>query len=80
MPPGVPFPPREVPPSAWPFDTLVLEDGDERPFAGGDLDPGTLIAAYRAGFFPMGLGDEGRPPLAGGRPTREGSSRWTGCT
>lgn len=72
MPPGVPFPPREVPPSAWPFDTLVLEDGDERPFAGGDLDPGTLIAAYRAGFFPMGLGDEGRPPLGWWSPDPRG--------
>jgi len=70
--PGVPFPPREVPPSAWPFDALVLEDGDERPFAGGDLDPGTLIAAYRAGFFPMGLGDEGRPPLGWWSPDPRG--------
>ena len=72
MSPGVPFPPREVPPSAWPFDALVLEDGDERPFAGGDLDPGTLIAAYRAGFFPMGLGDEGRPPLGWWSPDPRG--------
>ena len=72
MSPGVPVPPREVPPSAWPFDALVLEDGDERPFAGGDLDPGTLIAAYRAGFFPMGLGDEGRPPLGWWSPDPRG--------
>lgn len=72
MSPGVPFPPREVPPSAWPFDALVLEDGDERPFAGGDLDPGTLIAAYRSGFFPMGLGDEGRPPLGWWSPDPRG--------
>jgi leucyl/phenylalanyl-tRNA--protein transferase len=35
------FPPR----SAWPDDDLIV--------AGGDLDPTTLIHAYRHGIFPM---------------------------
>ena len=35
------FPPR----SAWPDDDLIV--------AGGDLEPSTLIHAYRHGIFPM---------------------------
>lgn len=35
------------PPAAWPEDDLI--------FAGGDLEPATLIAAYRHGLFPMEL-------------------------
>ena len=31
--------------------------------AGGDLAPGTLLAAYRLGLFPMGLGEGGAPPV-----------------
>ncbi len=33
------------PPSAWPDGDVIA--------IGGDLEPGTLIAAYRAGIFPM---------------------------
>ncbi len=39
---------------------------------GGDLEPGTLLAAYRAGAFPMGLGGHGGPPLAWWSPQRRG--------
>jgi leucyl/phenylalanyl-tRNA--protein transferase len=35
------------PPSLWPPDDLIA--------AGGDLEPATLIAAYRIGIFPMVL-------------------------
>ena len=31
--------------------------------AGADLSPGTLLAAYRTGLFPMGLGEEGAEPI-----------------
>ena len=31
--------------------------------AGADLSPGTLLAAYRTGLFPMGLGDDGAEPI-----------------
>ncbi len=39
---------------------------------GGDLEPGTLLAAYRAGAFPMGLGRRGGPPLAWWSPLQRG--------
>jgi leucyl/phenylalanyl-tRNA--protein transferase len=35
------------PPSEWPESDLVC--------AGGDLDPSTLVDAYRRGLFPMGI-------------------------
>ena len=40
--------------------------------AGGDLSPGTLLAAYRAGLFPMGLGEGGAPPTGWWSPLRRG--------
>ena len=42
-----------------------------------DLEPGTLLAAYRGGLFPMPVGRTGRS--GGGRPTRAACSRSTGC-
>ncbi len=36
------------PPDAWSSDDLVA--------AGADLDPATLVLAYRSGLFPMGIG------------------------
>lgn len=36
------------PPGAWSSDDLVA--------AGADLDPATLVLAYRSGLFPMGIG------------------------
>lgn len=48
--------PRAFPPPAeWPDDDLIT--------AGGDLEPATLIAAYRRGIFPMEL--EGSSGLVG---------------
>lgn len=43
------------PPERWPDDDLVA--------AGGDLEPSTLVAAYRLGLFPMQL--DGEDPLLG---------------
>lgn len=46
------------PPERWPAHDLVA--------AGGDLEPSTLIGAYRMGLFPMQLeGDAGEEPLLG---------------
>lgn len=46
------------PPERWPSGDLVA--------AGGDLDPSTLIAAYRMGLFPMQIdGDAGEETLLG---------------
>ena len=36
--------------------------GEDLVAVGADLEPGTLLAAYRAGLFPMGLGADGGPP------------------
>ena len=47
--------PVEPPPSRWSFpDPLVVGD-TEVVGLGGDLEPGTVLAAYRAGIFPMPL-------------------------
>ena len=47
---------REPPTTPWVFPPL--EDADEQGLVGvgGDLEPGTLLAAYRNGLFPMPLG------------------------
>lgn len=55
-----PVPPVEVPPSRWAFPTgaaaiAASAAGGEVAVVGGDLEPPTIIAAYRAGLFPMPL-------------------------
>ncbi|MBO0692902.1 MAG: leucyl/phenylalanyl-tRNA--protein transferase [Acidimicrobiaceae bacterium] len=55
-----PVEPVEVPPSRWAFPNgpAEIEAGirlGEIATVGGDLEPGTLLAAYRAGLFPMPL-------------------------
>lgn len=42
------------PPSVWSFSGIELPDEDAV-IGGGDLAPGTVLAAYREGFFPMPL-------------------------
>ncbi len=50
--------------------------GEDLVGVGADLEPGTLLAAYRRGLFPMGLGRaRPRADRAGGRRTRAASSR-----
>ncbi len=54
--------PVEPPPSPWLFpDFTDPEQEEEFPddlvARGADLQPGTLLAAYRAGMFPMPMGD-----------------------
>ncbi|MGA7756658.1 MAG: leucyl/phenylalanyl-tRNA--protein transferase [Ilumatobacteraceae bacterium] len=46
--------PVEPPPSRWAMpDPLAIEPGEDLVAVGADLEPGTLLAAYRAGLFPM---------------------------
>jgi len=52
-------PPVEPPPTPWLLDAARAEPGEDLVAAGADLEPGTLLAAYRLGLFPMGLGPEG---------------------
>lgn len=48
-------PPREVGPCSWAFPDPTEADETELVAVGGDLEPATLIAAYRSGLFPMPL-------------------------
>lgn len=45
--------PVEPPPSQWAFRTPARFGRDDLVATGADLEPGTLLAAYRAGLFPM---------------------------
>lgn len=49
-------PPVEPPPTPWAFPAPWAWGPDELVCAGADLAPGTLLAAYRNGLFPMPLG------------------------
>lgn len=64
--------PVEPPPSPWDFDVGVVEPGEDLVGVGGDLRPGTLVAAYRGGLFPMGLGAEGARPMGWWSPDPRG--------
>jgi leucyl/phenylalanyl-tRNA--protein transferase len=45
--------PVEPPPSRWSMPTSPPFDDTDIVAIGADLEPGTLLAAYRAGLFPM---------------------------
>jgi len=47
--------PTEPPPSQWSFPSPEVADEHGLVCAGGDLQPGTLLQAYRNGLFPMPL-------------------------
>jgi leucyl/phenylalanyl-tRNA--protein transferase len=47
--------PTEPPPCAWAFPPVEAADEQGLLAVGADLEPGTLLAAYRAGVFPMPL-------------------------
>ncbi|MEX2253004.1 MAG: leucyl/phenylalanyl-tRNA--protein transferase [Thermoleophilaceae bacterium] len=51
--------PVEPPPSPWSFPPPGAADDDGIVAIGGDLEPGTLLQAYRSGLFPMHV-DRGR--------------------
>jgi leucyl/phenylalanyl-tRNA--protein transferase len=73
-------PPREpvgrerfdVGPARFAFGDLAAEDGEDLVAAGGDLQPATVLDAYRRGLFPMGLGGGGRGPLGWWSPDPRG--------
>ncbi|MGB3411647.1 MAG: leucyl/phenylalanyl-tRNA--protein transferase [Microthrixaceae bacterium] len=48
--------PVEPEPSAWVFPPVHDADPEGPVAIGGDLNPGTLLAAYRHGLFPMPIG------------------------
>jgi leucyl/phenylalanyl-tRNA--protein transferase len=57
----MPYPPIEPPPSRFLFPDPLRCDEDDVIAVGGDLEPGTLVQAYRRGLFPMHI----RPGLLG---------------
>ena len=48
--------PIEPPPSFWVMPPPEAADDDGIVGTGADLEPGTLLAAYRSGMFPMPIG------------------------
>lgn len=64
--------PAEPPPSNWDFgDPRTAEDDQDLIGIGADLAPGTLLAAYRRGLFPMPDGGV-RPPMCWFCPVERG--------
>jgi leucyl/phenylalanyl-tRNA--protein transferase len=51
--------PVEPPPLRWAFPPVADADADGLVGVGADLEPGTVLAAYRRGMFPMPLGAHG---------------------
>jgi leucyl/phenylalanyl-tRNA---protein transferase len=49
----------EPPLSSWHFPSVDAADEDGLVGVGADLEPGTLLAAYRSGLFPMPVGRDG---------------------
>lgn len=64
--------PVEPPPTPWQLEGHVAEPGEDLVGVGADLEPGTLLAAYRLGLFPMGVGRDGRPPVGWWSPDPRG--------
>lgn len=62
--------PVEPPPSVWGFRDPTRQPGDVVG-VGADLEPGTLLAAYRRGIFPM-PGEGRRAPLMWFSPVHRG--------
>lgn len=60
--------PQPVEPSRWRFDSAAWPKRSDCVAMGGDLEPGTLVEAYRHGAFPMPLDGE----LAWWSPVRRG--------
>jgi len=65
-------PPLEPAPSRYAFETSAAPPGEDLVGVGGDLAPGTILAAYRAGSFPMGLGRGGKGPMGWWSPDPRG--------
>lgn len=51
--------PVEPPPTRWELPSADQAGDEEVAGVGADLEPGTLLAAYRSGLFPMRLGRDG---------------------
>ena len=63
--------PVEPPPSPWVFPDVADDAAEDLVGMGADLEPGTLLSAYRQGLFPMPAG-EPDVPLLWWSPRRRG--------
>lgn len=68
----IPFPPIEPPNTPWQLARVRAEAGEDLVALGADLEPGTLLAAYRCGLFPMGVGPHGKGPIGWWSPDPRG--------
>lgn len=65
-------PPVEPPPARWSFPPPEAADPDGVVGVGADLDPGTLLCAYRSGIFPMPVAAGGEELLVWWSPDPRG--------
>jgi leucyl/phenylalanyl-tRNA---protein transferase len=67
--------PVDPPPTIWEFPGPErFHPEDDLVATGADLEPGTILAAYRVGIFPMPIGGR-RAPMAWFSPIRRGVMR-----
>ena len=66
------MPPTELPSSRWHIDLDQATPKEDLVGVGADLEPGTVLMAYRAGLFPMGVGENGGPPTGWWSPDPRG--------
>jgi len=67
--------PVDPPPTIWEFPPPArFHPGDDLVATGADLEPGTILEAYRRGLFPMPIGGR-RAPMAWFSPVRRGILR-----
>ncbi|AKU17157.1 leucyl/phenylalanyl-tRNA--protein transferase [Luteipulveratus mongoliensis] len=64
--------PIEPPATSWDLASARMDVADDLVAVGADLEPGTILSAYRLGLFPMGLGTHGRAPIGWWGPVRRG--------
>ena len=62
--------PTELPPTRWEFPSPDLEGQEDLVGHGADLEPATILAAYRQGIFPMPIQRFG--PMTWWSPSRRG--------
>lgn len=66
------WPPIEPPPTRWVMNPAAAGPGEDLLAVGADLEPGTVLGAYRSGVFPMGIGRHGGDPLGWWSPDPRG--------
>lgn len=64
--------PIEPSPSRWQLDLDQATPQDDLVGIGADLEPGTLLMAYRVGLFPMGVGEDDSAPTGWWSPDPRG--------